>query len=385
MPSSAAIDPRSRIGHVHPGAADPDRAPGLHCGATGQGLSGAPDLPEPDGNGVGPHRDGEAAEGPRAQGGRLPMVARRLGLDALPGRGARPARSGHAARLASLRRAPAAFLFAALPLASGPAAANPAPVPGVASAAVAQVAADPAAVAPAAVAPVAVAYVAYAAALPVLRLHASYAIGQAAYEVKLTFDTAGVFGIVLHAHVDSTATGLLADGRARPSRYYAVGDMRGRPHVTQIDYAAGVPRVVQLAPPLKDDNEPVPEALQLGTIDSLSAMAELVDSVARTGRCDGTQRTFDGRRLSELSARTVGEETLAPTGRSTFSGRALRCDLEGRQVAGFAKDADRDSAARPLHGSAWFASLAPGTPAVPVRISFETRFFGAATAYLVAK
>ena len=160
--------------------------------------------------------------------------------------------------------------------------------------------------------------------------------------------------------------------------------MRGRPLVTQIDYPGGNPRVVQLAPPVEDDRESVPASLQPGTIDSLSAMAELVASVARTGRCDGAQRTFDGRRLSELSARTVGEESLAPTGRSTFSGRALRCDLEGRQIAGFAKDAD-PAAARPLHGSAWFASLAPGTPAVPVRISFETRFFGAATAYLVAK
>jgi hypothetical protein len=234
-------------------------------------------------------------------------------------------------------------------------------------------------------APVVVAYVAYAAALPVLRLHASYAIGPADYEVKLAFDTAGVFGALVHAHVDSVASGTLSDGRARPSRYYAAGTMRGQPHVTRIEYPAGEPRVEQLAPPVEQDNEPVSAAQQAGTIDSLSAMAELVSSVARTGRCDGTQRTFDGRRLSELSARTVGEESLAPTGRSTFSGRALRCNLEGRQLAGFAKDADPATAGRPLHGSAWFASLAPGTPAVPVRISFETRFFGTATAYLVAK
>ncbi len=273
--------------------------------------------------------------------------------------------------LARTARVAGLALATLLPPAAGPAtAADPAPVAAVA-------------VAPVAAAPVAVAYVAYAAALPVLRLHASYAIGPA-YEVKLVFDTVGVFGLLLHAHVDSVASGALSDGRARPSRYYAFGDVRGHPHVTQIDYPAGEPKVVQLAPPVEEEREAVPAALQIGTIDSLSAMAELVASVARTGRCDGTRRTFDGRRLSELSARTVGEETLAPTGRSSFSGPALRCDLEGRQLAGFAKDADR-AAAKPLHGSAWFASLAPGTPAVPVRISFETQFFGAAIAYLVAK
>ncbi|MGI3775908.1 MAG: DUF3108 domain-containing protein [Janthinobacterium lividum] len=245
-------------------------------------------------------------------------------------------------------------------------------------------------VAPAAVAAepapaVTVAYVAYAAALPVLRLHASYAIGPAAYEVKLAFDTAGVFGVLLHAHVDSTATGRLEDSGAHPDRYYSAGSIRGRPHVVQIDYAAGEPRIVQLSPKADEEREPVPPALQAGTVDNLSAMAELISAVARTGRCDGTRRTFDGSRLSELSSRTVGEETLEPTGRSSFSGRALRCDLEGRQLAGFPKDADRAAVARPLHGSAWFASISPGTPAVPVRISFETRFFGAATAYLVAK
>ncbi len=269
---------------------------------------------------------------------------------------------------------------AAVVLLLSPAAATADPAP-VASAAPAVAVAPAVAIAPA----VAVAYVAYAAALPVLRLHASYAIGPAAYEVKLVFDTAGMFGVLLHAHVDSTATGTLEDSHARPVRYYAVGDFRGRPHVTQIDYSGGQPHVVQLAPPVEEEREPVPAAQQAGTIDNLSAMAELVSAVARTGRCDGTRHTFDGHRLSELSSRTVGEETLEPTGRSTFSGRALRCDLEGHQLAGFARDADRAAAARPLHGSAWFASISPGTPAVPVRISFETRYFGAATAYLVAK
>ncbi len=287
----------------------------------------------------------------------------------------RPRRAGIAA---ACRVLPAALLLACAAVAPVAVAAEPAP------AAPASAATSSPAPAGAAVPAVSVAYVAYAAALPVLRLHASYAIGPS-YEVKLAFDTAGMFGLLLHAHVDSTATGRLEDARALPSRYYAVGNVRGRPHVTQIDYPDGQPRVVQLAPPVEEEREPVPVALQAGTVDNLSAMAELISSVARTGRCDGSRRTFDGRRLSELSARTVGEETLAPTGRSSFSGRALRCDLEGRQLAGFPKDADRAAAARPLRGSAWFASISPGTPAVPVRISFETRFFGAATAYLVAK
>jgi hypothetical protein len=33
-------------------------------------------------------------------------------------------------------------------------------------------------------------------------------------------------------------------------------------------------------------------------------------------------------------------------------------------------------------GTAWFASLVPGGPKIPVRIAFHTRWFGEATMYL---
>ena len=95
--------------------------------------------------------------------------------------------------------------------------------------------------------------------------------------------------------------------------------------------------------------------------------------------------TFDGRRLSSLEAHTVGEEVLPKTDRSSFEGPALRCDFEGRQLGGFVHDDDLNVLRRPQHGSAWFASLAPGAPPVPVRITFSTRILGAATMYLTGR
>ena len=124
---------------------------------------------------------------------------------------------------------------------------------------------------------------------------------------------------------------------------------------------------------------------QAGTIDSVSAMAQLVRQVNATGRCEGHSRTFDGRRLAELTARTAGREVLEQTGRSSFAGPALRCDFEGRQLAGFRLDADR--AARrsaPRRGTAWFAAATPGGPMIPVRIQFEMDLIGNLTMYLAA-
>jgi hypothetical protein len=111
-------------------------------------------------------------------------------------------------------------------------------------------------------------------------------------------------------------------------------------------------------------------------------MAHLVRLIGQTGRCESRMRLFDGRRLSDVEARTVGIETLEPTSRSTFHGPALRCDFEGRLLAGFPSDEDRTRAAQPRGGSAWFAQLSPDGPPLPVRITFETRFFGHATMYL---
>jgi hypothetical protein len=117
-------------------------------------------------------------------------------------------------------------------------------------------------------------------------------------------------------------------------------------------------------------------------VDALSAIAMLIRRVARTGRCEAEATTFDGRRAVDVAARTVGMEVLQPDGRSIFTGRALRCDFEGRLLAGFPRDGDQEELRRSRHGSAWLAQIAPGAPPIPVRIDFETRWFGPATMYL---
>jgi hypothetical protein len=128
----------------------------------------------------------------------------------------------------------------------------------------------------------------------------------------------------------------------------------------------------------------VAPSLQHDTEDTLSALAQLLHHVERSGSCNTGARIFDGRRLSEIDSSTVGMESLRRSAGTIFTGTALRCDFVGRMLAGFWLDRPRTAPARPRHGSAWFASLQPGGPPLPVRMSFATDWFGEVTMVLTA-
>ena len=225
-------------------------------------------------------------------------------------------------------------------------------------------------------------YDVYAVGVPVAVLNTGFALGPSDYRIDLAFRTTGLVGWLYRGHQRSDVEGSWQGDRPAPRRFSGEGVWGGRARQILIDYAAGRPLVRSLVPPNDAEREPVPPALQVDSVDTLSAIALLMRRVARTGRCEAEATTFDGRRAVDVAARTVGEEVLAPNARSIFTGRALRCDFEGRLLAGFLRDGDQAESRRPRHGSAWLARIEPGAPPIPVRIDFETRWFGPATMYL---
>lgn len=225
-------------------------------------------------------------------------------------------------------------------------------------------------------------YSAYAAGLNVINMDADFSVLPEQYRIHLAYHSVGTFSLVVRTQQDTVVEGRFVRDHAVPSRFFSQGVLRGQPRVTQIDYPGGQPSVRQLVPPNDAERETVAPAQQANTIDTISAMAELVHRVNATGRCEGQAMTFDGRRLTDLHAQTTATEVLEPTSRSSFSGPALRCDFTGRQLGGYKLGEDREHLKRPQYGTAWFAALQPGGPKIPVRISFHTEFFGQATMYL---
>jgi hypothetical protein len=231
-------------------------------------------------------------------------------------------------------------------------------------------------------APVRFAYEVRAAGFDVADINAALSLDEAGYRASLSYRTTGLYGALFSADITSAAQGVWNRAAAEPEQYYSYGRLRGGPRRVLLDYRRGNPVVEQLDPPEEADRDPVPPAAAAGTIDTLSAAVLLIHRIETTGNCDAAAKTFDGRRLTEISAHTVGVETLSALSGSPYRGPALRCDFVGQQLAGFLRD-DNDFARRPHHGSAWFAHVLPGAPPLPVRISFETRWFGYATAVLM--
>ncbi|MGE0417358.1 MAG: DUF3108 domain-containing protein [Acetobacteraceae bacterium] len=227
-------------------------------------------------------------------------------------------------------------------------------------------------------------YRVYAVGMHVADLTAGVALGPASYRLTVDYKTTGMLGFFSSGHQTSNVDGIWTANLPLPREYRSTGVWRGEDRVTLIDYEAGRPVIRRLLPSPQDEYEPVPAALQAASTDALSAMAELLRRIAQTDRCDAHGIVFDGRRASQITARTAGNEVVPATDRSSFAGPALRCDFTGIVVAGFRRDASPDSRRRPLTGSAWFARPVASGPPLPVMLRFETRWFGSALMYLAA-
>lgn len=237
--------------------------------------------------------------------------------------------------------------------------------------------------APAGAEPIATTYTVSAAGVTIMELNAVLDITDAAYSVEFRTRLRGVASAFGSGELVTRVEGVWQGDRARPRRYIAEGSLRGESRRTVLEWQNNQPVIRAMVPPNEAERLPVPEADQRDTIDNLSALAQLVRQVRRTGRCDGAVRVYDGRRLSSMAAGTQAREAFPPA-RDEWSGTALKCGFEGRFLAGYRRDEDVETARRPQYGTAWLGESAPGGPVIPVRIEAASRWFGTLTARLAS-
>jgi len=225
-------------------------------------------------------------------------------------------------------------------------------------------------------------YEMYAAGLHVAEISAAFSLGPGKYAVRLSYHTTGLVSWFRQGHQVNSVAGTWDHGQPQPEQFHGDGVWQGEANATLIDYVRGEPVIEHLVSPPGDKREPIPPDLEANSIDSLSALALLIRRVQDTGRCEASAHTFDGRRVSDISVRTAGEEILGRSDLAIFTGTALRCDFVGHMVAGFLDRDNTPASRRPLRGAAWLASLVPDGPPIPVRMDFDTHWFGEAHMYL---
>jgi Protein of unknown function (DUF3108) len=225
-------------------------------------------------------------------------------------------------------------------------------------------------------------YTTYAAGFTTLRLIADLTLTQEGYRVALAYQTVGAVGFFLPGHDNASAVGSWHGKSARPDEFQSEGTWGGRSYDVVLDYPEGAPEVQRLEPAETSRREPVPASLRQDTIDTASAMALLLHRMIAGEGCALSARVFDGRRLMVLAAEGAGTDTLGPTVRSFFHGPAIRCDITGRVLAGFLRTDGPAERQRVRHGAVWFAHPIAGLPLLPVRMTFDNRWFGVATMYL---
>jgi hypothetical protein len=229
--------------------------------------------------------------------------------------------------------------------------------------------------------PIRAIYEVYAAGMTVLQLDAEIEFSATGYHFTTIARTRGLAAAFVPGEQATRVIGSWAGAVASPASYAADGLWRGRTRRTVLQWRDGDPVIGDLQPANDEEREAVPIDLQRGTIDALSALAQLSRSIAQTGACDAQAMVFDGRRRSDYVSRTAGRELIRPW-RDAWHGEALRCAFEGRLVAGFRRDRSRDEAA-PQLGTAWLAPPFAGAAPVPVRVEIPSRWFGTATAILL--
>lgn len=216
-----------------------------------------------------------------------------------------------------------------------------------------------------------------------MQANAAFRVDGGTYDVELEDHSIGLLGAFVASRTASHADGTVAGSTLQPRRFASAGFSRGANRQTVIDYAAGAPEVRVLSPVEPDRDRVAPQASR-GAVDTLTAMATLLELVAQRHSCDGTLRVFDGARLSVLTSRTAGETVAPPTDRSPYAGPALRCDLSSLQIGGFLHNSDYARAHQAQSGSAWVAPVAPGGQYVPIRATFTTLDHGPVAVFLVS-
>ena len=131
----------------------------------------------------------------------------------------------------------------------------------------------------------------------------------------------------------------------------------------------------------KRKDEPQEPELSHDTTDVLSSTLKVMNHIAQTGTCEGADEIYDGERRYKLVFANSKQVKLEKSDYNVYAGPATECTVEVKPISGkwhkkprgwmSIQEQGREKGTMP---TVWFAQMAPGEPAVPVKIRVKTEY-----------
>ncbi|WP_374650116.1 DUF3108 domain-containing protein [Dongia sp.] len=224
--------------------------------------------------------------------------------------------------------------------------------------------------------PVTLTYAGYMAGLPVFSFNTTVTLpagtvpGNGGYSIAADGQTAGNFRLLYPYAASINASGALKNQKAAPRQFRSVSQIMGRQEAVTLTYGAGGKVGIDAQPLTRQAQEAAAQGFADGTMDPASAIVAMVADFARTHRCQGTYKLFDGVRRYDLILAQGGFVDLNPMQQSYYDGSATECRAEPQLLQGFSAAA-RQSQFYPQAARLWLAPAVTGLPAIPVRIEAQ--------------
>lgn len=136
---------------------------------------------------------------------------------------------------------------------------------------------------------------------------------------------------------------------------------------------------------IQNDKESGPKPPEAGLADNstdvLSSTLKVMNKIASGGKCEGTDKIFDGSRSYNLVFHEQKKTVLKATELNVYAGPATECTVEVKPLAGkwhakprgwmSIQEQGRERGTMP---TIWFAQMAAGEAAVPVKIRVKTEY-----------
>ncbi len=199
------------------------------------------------------------------------------------------------------------------------------------------------------------------------RLDADY------YRIAAAVKTEGLLDRIVGVELASWAEGRLGPDGPTPARFESVTSGRWAGWRIKMVFADdGAVEAEVSPPPDQDGRDRVPPALRRGALDPLSAALLAGLFLEPRAACRRHLPVFDGRRRFDIVFAARGSETLKANEYGLFHGRALKCEVTARRIAGFKEKPPPDGELAIY--TVWLARFEQSGLTLPVRLEAATKW-----------